>query len=68
MLLLKPYRTLRPFSAIIVVTVYYLPGQPADKEYDMINYLTDGIDNVLWGRPSAGIVIAGDFNKLDLSR
>ncbi len=41
--LLKLYCTPRQCSAIIVVTVYYPPGQSADKEHKMINYLTDGL-------------------------
>ena len=67
-LLLKPHRSPRPFSAIIVVTVYYPPGQSVEKEHEMISYLTDGLDKVLHSRPSTGIIIAGDFNKLNLRR
>ncbi len=63
-LLLKPPRTPRPFSSIIVAIVYYPPGQSAECGKDMIGYLTRNLDNLLCDRPSSAIVIAGDFNKL----
>lgn len=67
-LVLKPPRTPRPFSVIIVVIVYYPPGQLRDRDNDIIEYLSNGLDDLLRERPSAGILIAGDFNKLNLSR
>ena len=65
-LLLKPQRLPRPFSCIVMVAVYYPPGQAAINEITMIDYLTDGIDFILQSYPSAGIIIAGDFNKMKL--
>ena len=64
---LKPARTPRPFSCILFVGVYYPPGQTADAEKVMLDYLSDDLDLFLRDHPSAGIVIAGDFNKLNLS-
>ena len=34
----------------------------------MIEYLTSNLDRLLCDRPSSAIVIAGDFNKLNLTR
>ena len=34
----------------------------------MIKYLTRNLDRLLYDRPSSAIVIAGDFNKLNLTR
>ncbi|CAB3977333.1 Hypothetical predicted protein [Paramuricea clavata] len=51
-LLLKPQRLLRPFS------------QAAINEITMIDYLINGIDFILQSYHSAGIIIAGDFNKM----
>ncbi len=34
----------------------------------MIEYLTRNLDNLLCDRPSSAIVIAGDFNKINLTR
>ena len=67
-LLLKPPRTPRPYSSIIVKVVYHPPGQPTENNNDMTEYLTNCLDSFLTDRPSSGIVIAGDFNKLNLTR
>ena len=66
-LLLKPPRTPRPYSAVIVVGIYYSPGQNKECEREMLDYLTQKMDTVLADRPSAGILVAGDFNKLNLN-
>ena len=65
-LLLKPKRLPRPFSCIVMIVVYYPPGQTTANETSMIDYLTNGIDSVLQSYPSAGIIIAGDFNRMKL--
>ncbi len=65
-LVLKPQRLPRPFSCICMVAVYYLPGQLATNEITMIDYVTNGIDFILQSYPCAGIIIAGDFNKMKL--
>ena len=64
---LKPARTSRPFSCILLVGVYYPPGQTAEAEKVMLDYLSYGLDLFLRDHPSAGMVIAGDFNKLKFS-
>ena len=51
-----------------MVIVYYPPGQSVENGIEIINYLTDGLDSLLHVRLSTGIIIAGDFNKLNLSR
>lgn len=56
-ILLKPARLPRPFSCIIMVSVYFHPGQPAANEKSMTDYLANGIDSVLHNYPSAGIII-----------
>ena len=67
-LLLKPPRTPRPFSVIVVVGVYFPPGQSAESERELIEYITRGLDSVLRDYPSAGVCIMGDFNQMKLSR
>ena len=67
-LVLKPPRAPRPFSSITVVITYYPPGQPRERENEIIEYLSNGLDELLRKRPSSGIIIAGDFNNLKLSR
>ena len=66
-LLLKCAKIPRPFSSILVVGVYYPPGQSAEAEKDMLLFLTNGIDSVLRDRPSIGLIITGDFNQINLS-
>ena len=63
-LLLKPARIPRPYSSIVVTSVYFPPGQTAEDEREMYEYITKGLDSVLHDRPSAGIIVAGDFNKM----
>lgn len=67
-LLLKPHRTPRPYSAIIVAVVYYPPGQTAQQAAEMNEYLTNCIDSLQHERPSSWIVITSDFNQLKLNR
>ena len=43
----KPKRAPRLFSVIIVVGVYYPPGQTAENERGMNEYLTKGLDFVM---------------------
>jgi hypothetical protein len=67
-LLLKCANIPRPFSSIPVVGVYYPPGQSAEAEKDMLFFLTIGIDSVLRDRPSIGLIVTEDFNKMNLSQ
>ena len=66
-LLLKPTRTPRPFSVIVVVGVYYPPGQSVENEKEMNEYITRGLDSILQDFPSAGVFIMGDFNQMKLN-
>ena len=65
-LLLKPPRTPRPYSSIIVIGMYFPPGQTLEDEKTMHEYVTNSLDKILQDHPSAGMIIAGDFNKMRL--
>lgn len=65
-LLLKPARIPRPFSTILLVGVYSPPGQSVELMTEIIKCISDGIEAVLCEQPSSGIIITGDFNKLNL--
>ena len=54
-LLLKPPRTPRPYSSVIVVGVYHPTGQSKENELEMLDYLTQKMDIALAERPSAGM-------------
>lgn len=64
-LLHTPYRTPRPFSCIITVALYFPPGKSVLERSEMNDYITEHLDNLLKEKPSAGIMITGDFNQLD---
>lgn len=61
---LFPPRLPRPFSCILVAGIYFPPGKTAEEEKHMIDYLTNCTDAVLKDNPSAGVLLAVDFNKL----
>ena len=67
-LILKPTRIPRPYSLIVIVSVYYPPGQSVVADKEMNEYITRRLDAVLHNRPSAGVIIAGDFNELRLNQ
>ena len=64
---LYPARIPRPHSCIVSAGVYFPPGKNAAEEKEMTDYLTKCLDKLLQDTPSAGILLAGDFNHLDLS-
>ena len=49
------------------IIIYYPPVQSKENEHEMLDYLTQKMDIALAERPSAGIFVTGDFNKLDLN-
>ena len=66
-LLLKKPRTPRSLSVILVVGVYFPPGQSVENERDWNEYITTGVDSVLRDFPSAGVCVMGDFNLMKLN-
>ena len=63
-LLHTPPRISRPFRCIITANLYFLPGKTCTEERELIDHITERLDNLLIERPSAGIIITGDFNHL----
>ena len=63
-LLHTPTRLPRPYSCIITAGLYFSPGKSANEAREFIECL----DLVLMERPSAGIVITGDSNRLNPSQ
>ena len=58
----RPRRLPRGFSSIIIGVVYHPPG--ADNK-SMRDYIRDCLTKIEPSHPNCGIIIAGDFNKLD---
>ena len=64
-LLHTPPRIPRPFSCIITAASYFPPGKTCTEERELIDHITECLDNLLIERPSTGIIITGDFNHLN---
>ena len=64
-LLHRPTRISRPFSCIITAALYFSPGKTCPEERELIDHITERLDNLLIERPSAGIIITEDFNHLN---
>jgi hypothetical protein len=62
---LRPSRLPRGFSNLIVATVYHPPT--ADDNV-LINHLTDTLSKIESTMPHAAIIIAGDFNRLNINQ
>ena len=58
----------RSYCCIITAGLYFPPGKSTNETRELIEYLTECLDLVLMERPSAGIVITGDFNHLNPSQ
>ncbi|PFX15826.1 hypothetical protein AWC38_SpisGene19934 [Stylophora pistillata] len=65
-LLHTPPRIPRPFSCIIMADLYFPPGKTCAEEKELIDHVTERLDNFLIERPSVDIIITGDFNHLNL--
>ena len=56
----------RPLSGIIVGVVYNPPDTSAQEESELVSYIIHTLDQVCTAHPDCGIVILGDFNKLNI--
>ena len=62
---LKPLRLRRGISCIILCNLYH---PPKGNDQDLINYLYEALTTNEARFANCGIIILGDFNKLNLSR
>jgi hypothetical protein len=60
----RPQRLPRGFPSIITGTVYH---PPSSDDKDLLNYLSNSLTEVIGIYPGCGIIIAGDFNRLDIN-
>ena len=67
---LNPTRLPRGFSCIIIAVVYYPgPTSPAESNSQlMLNHLFESLMKAETQFPNCGIVVTGDFNRLNISR
>lgn len=61
----RPYRLPRGVQSIVVGTVYH---PPVAQDSLMNNFLYESISAIEAKFPDCGIIIAGDFNKLNTTR
>lgn len=61
---LRPTRLPRGFTCIIVAVVYHPPGSDS---LSMINHLFNSLTHAESSFPNCGLIVAGDFNRLDIS-
>ena len=66
-LLLRPKIMPRPFSQLIIVTVYCPPWYEVARKRALQKFITIGLDKLLCLHPNAAVVVLGDFNTLDTS-
>ncbi|XP_071947377.1 uncharacterized protein [Antedon mediterranea] len=64
---LQPYKLPREVSEIYVCTIYCSPSQNKDHQRDLLNHLRNSIDTIRSRRNLAKVIIAGDFNSVDIS-
>ena len=62
-LTLKPKRMPRKFPQIILGVIYH-PPPPNPNDYEMIDHITQRLDELLTSHPESSIVLLGDFNQL----
>ena len=61
-LYLRPHRLPRGFSCIIIGVIYH---PPQEDDALCMDYLITSLDSALVRFPNAGIILVGDFNRLD---
>jgi hypothetical protein len=64
----NPTRMRRPYSCIITAGIYFPPSKSANEAKEFTEYITKCLDSILKERPSAAIVVTGDFNHLNPSQ
>jgi hypothetical protein len=60
----NPTRMQRPYSCIITAGIYFPLRKSANEAEELTECITKCLDSILKERPSAAIVVTGDFNHL----
>ena len=60
--MLQPKRLPRDFLSIIVGVLYHSPGANSSE---MLDYLRTSLEHIEANYANCGIILSGDFNKLD---
>lgn len=62
---LTPNRLPRGYSCLVVGVIYH---PPTANDQILINYLLDALSRIECSIPNAGFILAGDFNRADISQ
>lgn len=62
---LRPHRLPRGFPCLIIGVLYHPPSSNDDQ---MIEYLLNTLSNIESAYPNSALLLAGDFNRLDVSQ
>lgn len=65
---LRPKRLPRGFPCIVFGTVYHTKYPPGASDEAMLNYLKASLTTIEGLFPGCGILLSGDFNRLNISR
>ena len=63
---LRPVRLPRKISGLICAILYNPPDTPQPEQKDLVKYMVDKLDVVRTTHPDCGVVLLGDFNRLDI--
>ena len=64
---LRPYRLPRGMSCIVVANVYHPQTEYGASDAEILSFLYESMSSIEARFPRCGILIAGDFNRLDTS-
>jgi hypothetical protein len=64
----NPTRMRRPYICIITAGIYFPPSKSENEAKEFSEYTTKCLDSTLKERPTAAIVVRGDFNHLNPSQ
>ena len=64
---LRPPKLPRGFSCLVVAVIYRPPGQSQASNRVLTDYIISSVDKIRRTYPDAGLIIGGDFNRLNVA-
>ena len=63
---LRPVRLPRKISGLICEILYNPPDTPLPEQNNLVKYMVDKLDVIGTAHPDCGVVLLGDFNRLEI--
>ena len=63
---LRPVRLPRKISGLICAILYNPPDTPLPEQNNLFKYMVDKLDVIRTAHPDCGVVLLGDFNRLEI--